>query len=71
MPGRWAIYRDIFFAGMLGLGFAAAGLLAGGRYEMAPVNGGVVARLDRFTGDVRVCRVALGRPCDWRAVPAP
>lgn len=59
------MYRDIFFAVMLGLGFALAGFLAGGRFELVAVNGGVVARLDRLTGDTRVCRVQLGQACNW------
>lgn len=63
------MYRDIFFAIMLGLGFALAGFLAGGRYELVAVNGGVVARLDRLTGDTRVCRVQLGQTCNWSIAP--
>ena len=63
------MYRDIFFAFMLGLGFALAGFLAGGRYELVAVNGGVVARLDRLTGDTRICRVQLGQACNWVIAP--
>lgn len=47
---------------IIALGIAAAGFLAGGRYEFLEDEGNVVVRLDRYTGHVEMCVLGAKQP---------
>lgn len=56
-------------ASIVALGLVVGGFLAGGRYDIAPMDGGAVARLDRFTGKVAMCVPGTRAECEWMLDP--
>lgn len=57
---------------IIAVAIAAAGFLAGGRYEIVRSDGNSVARLDRFTGEVSMCIPGSpGGACGFVPAPTP
>lgn len=50
----------IICAGLIG-----GGSFVGGRYGIVAVNGGVIARIDRITGESQVCLLSNLQACNW------
>lgn len=50
----------IICAGLIG-----GGSFVGGRYGIVAVNGGVIARIDRITGESQVCLLSNLQACKW------
>lgn len=63
--------QNIISAVIICVGLICGGSFVGGRYAMVAVNGGVVARLDRATGDVESCQLKYGQKCIWLNLDAP
>lgn len=59
--------RVIVSAIIISAGLICGGSFAGGRYGMVAVNGGVIARIDRATGEVQSCQLKDGQKCIWQS----
>jgi len=57
---RTVIPAMIICAGLIG-----GGSFVGGRFGIVAVNGGVIARIDRITGETQVCLLNSGQTCRW------
>jgi hypothetical protein len=63
---------------IVAVGLIVGGYLAGGRYTIVQMNGQSIARLDRWTGAVKLCLVGMAYEstkgedsCAWEYEPPP
>jgi hypothetical protein len=57
--------NNIAPAVIIGLALVVAGFLLGGRYSLTATEGGSLARLDRYTGEVTKCIPGTENECGW------
>jgi hypothetical protein len=56
---------NIASALILAVGITAGGFLLGGRFELVATEGGSLARIDRYSGEVAKCIPGTEDPCGW------